>query len=824
MQARAATIAGALAAAAAVLAAAATGAPAPDHASQAWNVLAPGQAGGIAFTKASTDQARLYDALTPVQGGIADAELPRFFKRATLGLGRERAVRTERPRRGVTVARDRWGVPHVTGTTDADVAFGAGWATAQDRQLILELLRGPGRLAALDVPGISPLTAALSGRTFVPTAQTESFLAAQVDLLAARGASGRRVLRLVDAYVAGINGWYRRAGLPLARWTRRDVVAVAALIGSIFGAGGGEETRRANFLALLQQRLGAERGRSVWEDLRLRDDPEARVAVDGSFAYGTTNRSELGNLVVDAGSLAPAGPAALGLGTGPPPASMSNALLVGASRSANGKPLFVAGPQVGYFYPGLLLELDLQGGGYAARGAAFPGISFAVLLGRGPDYAWSATSAGVDVVDEYVETLCEGSDTRYVYRGECRSMTTFDAGTLRGAPGTPEQRVSFRQTVHGPVVGYATVGGVRVAIARKRSTRGRELLAAPFFVDLSTGVPRSAREFLRVAEQMELTFNWVYADARDIAQFTSGRLPRRPDSVDPGLPTKGTGEYEWEGFVPREAHPQGINPRSGALLNWNNKPARGFAASDAEWAWGPVQRVDLLWRAVQRRRTHTLASLVAAMNSAATQDLRAVRVWPTIRAVLSRGAAPGPRVAEAVELVDRWVAAGATRLDGDLDGGIDAPGAAVLDAAWPLLGDAVLGAVLGPLTGELAALVPRDDAPGPAGSAYGDGWYSYLDKDLRSLLGARVRRPFGNAYCGRGEPSACASALWAALAQATAQLEQALGTDPARWRADAARERISFAPGILRRTMRWTNRPTFQQAITFSSHRPPGSG
>ena len=37
------------------------------------------------------------------------------------------------------------------------------------------------------------------------------------------------------------------------------------------------------------------------------------------------------------------------------------------------------------------------------------------------------------MIDEYVETLC-GSDTRYRYKGRCRGMRTFDAGTLGGRP------------------------------------------------------------------------------------------------------------------------------------------------------------------------------------------------------------------------------------------------------------------------------------------------------------------------------------------------------------------------------------------------------
>lgn len=790
-----------------------------DHAAQAWNVLPPGQAGGVAFTRSSTDQIPLFDALTLAGDRIGENDLKRFFKRETLGLGALKPVSVERPRKGVTIARDRWGVPHVKGVTDTDVAFGAGWATAADRQLIIELLRGPGRIAALDSPGLDAFSLALSGRSFQPSAQTEAFLAAQYKLLAAAGPKGRRAIRIIDAFVAGINAQYAKAGLPLPRWTRNDVVGVAGLMGAVFGAGGGEEVRRSQFLDLLQRKLGAESGRQVWEDLRQRDDPEARVAVPGTFAYGRHPTSESGNVVVDGGSFVPAGRSAVTTTRLP----MSNALLVSAKRSATGRPLFVAGPQVGHYYPGILMELDLEGGGFRARGASFPGISFAVLLGRGIDFAWSATSAGSDLIDEYVETLCDGSDTKYLYKGDCREMTTFDAGVVKAPPGQPDQRLVFHQTVHGPVKGYATVGGKRVAISVKRSTRGRELLSGLFFLDLSTNAVRSAKEFAAAASTMELTFNWLYADNRDIAQFTSGRLPLRPSTVDPGLPTKGTGEYEWRGFAPASAHAQAINPD--VILNWNNKPARGYAGADHEWAWGPVQRVDLLWAGIQRRPKHTLASVVGVMASAATQDLRVARAWPTIRAVLGRGTAPTPRARAAAERVDAWLATGGSRLDADLDGKVDADGAAVLDAAWPRLADATLAPVLGApsapdtLLDDLALLVPRDEPLDANGSSFYAGWWSYVDKDLRTLLGTPVKGPYRTRFCGRGALDACAASLWNAIDQAAAELEAAQGNDPSAWRADATRERIRFAPGILQRTMRGANRPTFQQAVTFRTHR-----
>ena len=798
----------------------ATGAVAPkrpaDHASQAWNVLPPGQAGGVAFTKNSTDQIALYEGLTRLRDNVTDADLRRYFKRETLGLAPgEKAVRIERPKAGVTITRDRWGVPHIKGTTAENVAFGAGWATAADRQLIMELLRGPGRIAALDAPGVNAFSLALSGRSFRPSVAAEARLAQQFDLLRGQGARGRQAIRIIDAYVAGINAEYRKAGLPLAPWTRNDVVAVGGLIGAVFGAGGGDEVRRSQFLDLLQRKLGAEAGRRVWEDLRQRDDQEANVAVPGRVAYGSHSSTEIGNIVVDStGAVTPAARSATATTRLP----MSNALLVGAKRSATGKPLFVAGPQVGQYYPQIMLELDLDGGGYRARGAAFPGISFGILLGRGIDYAWSATSAGSDLVDQYVETLC-GSDTMYVYRGECRAMTTFDAGTIVGRPGEPDRQLVYPETVHGPVHGYATVGGKRVAISVKRSTRGRELGSLGFFLDLSMNRVRSAKDFFRAASTMELTFNWVYADSRSIAQFTSGRLPLRPATVDPGLPTKGTGEYEWQGFAPASAHAQTINPASGVILNWNNKPARGYAGADDEWTWGPVQRVDLLWAEIQRRPKQTLASVVAAMNGAATQDLRLMRVWPVLRDVLARGSGTA-RAAGAAAQLDAWYAAGGSRLDADLDGKIDAPGAAVLDASWNKLANAVLAPVLDEQARtELAKLVPGDPPLSADGSSAYSGWWSYVQKDLRSLLGRPVAGAYQTRFCGAGDVAKCAASLWAVLDQAAGELAASQGTDPSTWRADATAERIRFAPGILTRTMRGSNKPTFQQAITFATHR-----
>ena len=174
-----------------------------------------------------------------------------------------------------------------------------------------------------------------------------------------------------------------------------------------------------------------------------------------------------------------------------------------------------------------------------------------------------------------------------------------------------------------------------------------------------------------------------------------------------------------------------------------------------------------------------------------------------------------------LQLLKDWRAAGGSRLDRDLDGKIDDPGAAILDQAWPSITDAVMGPVLGEQLAQLASLMTRDNAPSSQGSAYLDGWYGYVDKDLRTIAGQPVEGAFHTKFCGRGDLTACRSDLWAALDAAGAALETTQGADPTAWRADATHERIRFAPGLLADSMRWTNRSTFQQVVSFTAHRAP---
>jgi acyl-homoserine lactone acylase PvdQ len=767
----------------------------------AYNVLPPGQFGGLPQNAHSTDQIPLYDGLTPLFRKVTSGDIARLYKPETLGPASPTKAEST-GRAGLTILRDSYGVPHITGATRDDVWYGAGLVTGEDRSLLLTLGRSAARAAVADIPGVNAFGLITDPTSkFVPSAQDEQLLSSEQGQLVRRyGNKGRQIIHDLAVYAQGVTAGLHRAGSSIT-WTVNDAIATDAFIGSIFGNGGGNEVANSRFLALLRRHLGRRRGIRAWRDLMEGNDPAAPTTIRRPFRYGTPGRGPTkGSLVVDPSSVrTAAADSTRQVG--------SNFLMVSARRSGTRRPLFVAGPQLGYYYPEIVLEADLRGPGIAARGALVPGGGPYVLIGRTSNYSWSLTSATNDNVDQFLLPLCRDS-AHYVYRHRCRAMSTFNGGTINGKPQV------FPITVHGPVVGTATVHGRRYAIARQRSTYGKDGNSVAALHDMTLGGGRTPAGFFRAANEFGFTFNWGYSNRRHIAYFSAGLLPRRARGLDPLLPTLGSGRYDWRGFLSLRQHPHQIDPAGGVLLNWNNKPAPSWTQGDDQHGYGAIQRVQL-FRGF--RRKVRLPDVVGIMNRAATQDLRVELVWPEIRAVLKGRRVRDRLTHQAIGLLNAWLRRGGSRLDRNLDGKIDDPGAAVMDAAWPRLAQTVMRPQLGgKLLGELATIENSDQPPyGRNGSAFAQGWYEYVVKDLRALLHRKVKGRFNLRYCGRGSRRRCRAALLNALSSAAHQLAAKQGSDPTKWRSDATLERIHFVPKLISNTMRWTNRSTFQQVIAW---------
>mgnify|MGYP001018558937 CR=1 FL=1 len=166
-----------------------------DFAGSAFNVLVPGESGGIPADANSTDQAKLYDALTPLRGDVSMSDLAKYYKSERFGAQGSGQRVEPTGRSGLTITRDSFNVPHINGKTRADVFFGAGWVAIEDRGLLMNEGRGPSRVAMLDVPGINAFGLVVSLRAFTPTKAANDFVHKQVVALG-RTAKGRQVVEI----------------------------------------------------------------------------------------------------------------------------------------------------------------------------------------------------------------------------------------------------------------------------------------------------------------------------------------------------------------------------------------------------------------------------------------------------------------------------------------------------------------------------------------------------------------------------------------------------------------------------------------------------
>ncbi|MDI3418935.1 penicillin acylase family protein [Streptomyces luteolus] len=864
----------------------------------------------------SDDQLGPYDALSSGYSSLTDDSLTDFFRDSSFGVPEGQAASVTQPREDVTITRDkRHGVPHIKGTTRYGTEFGAGYAAGQDRLWLIDLFRHIGRGELTPFAGGAPANQGLEQQFWPQAPYTEKDLEKQVEWLRTNaGPRGEQAMKDAQAYVDGLNSYREKAKKgryfpgeyvltgkvdaitnigEIEPFKITDMIALASVVGGLFGGGGGGEVDAALSLLKAQEKYGVEKGTKVWESFRQRNDPETVLTVhDGtSFPYAGKPEKARGKAMPDQGSVEREplvydreGAAKTGAKdpvkapeklkklqgmyddgvlpedtfSGPNSTSrkgMSNALLVSGKHTASGNPVAVFGPQTGYFAPQLLMMQELQGPGISARGVSFAGVGMYVQLGRGQDYAWSATSANQDITDTYAVELCESDgsaptkqSTHYRHRGDCLPMEKLEKKnawkpTLADSTAAGSYRLQVFRTKYGIVTHRATVDGKPVAYTSLRSTYQHEadsIIGFQMFNDPS--YVKDAESFQKAAEHIGYAFNWFYADSRDTAYYNSGSNPQRAEGVDPSFPVKAEKAYEWRDFDPTDntaaytppaEHPQSVN--QDYYISWNNKQAKDF--SGANFSYGAVHRGDLLDDRVKELVDEggvTRASLTRAMAEAAVTDLRGEQVLPELLKVLRSKPITDPRLAKVVQQLESWRKAGAQRNQTSAGSKTYAhPDAIrVMDAWWPRLVEAQFKPGLGgdlyeALTGQLAV----DEAPsaghGPtgahAGSAFQYGWWGYVDKDLRTVLGQPVQGKLGATYCGGGKLDACRDALLGSLAEAAALSAEEVypGDDSCeagdQWCADTIVHRA--VGGITHEPIQWQNRPTYQQVVEFPRHR-----
>src|SRR5215210_8055169 len=870
------------------------------------------------------DQLDRYADLVFASPRLDPGRLGDFYKDATFGVRADDVEHRYSPRGDVTIVRDRgFGVPHVYGSDRNGTMFGAGYAGAEDRLFLMDVLRHLGRAQLSTFIGGSEGNRAQDRAQWRIAPYTEADLQQQYDLGDdVYGVAGRQLQADVENYVAGINKHICEATAPNPEcsvaqqtptpgskngdtpaqklpgaylaitpdgeptrkpqpWKVTDVIATASLVGGVFFKESGRELDSVQILQAAEQRFGAGAGKGVWSDFRSAEDPEAPVTASGSFPYQAPPAAPAPDSdgtpapgTVRESPLVEPGGSGEGLPGGilpPLGAGASNALLVSGASSASGRPLAVFGPQTGYFSPQILMEVDLHAPaapgkqGIDARGAAFPGVNLYVQLGRGRNYAWSATSAGQDNVDTFALELCDAAgpelaDYRaYRYRDRCLPFERLERRNQwvpNAADQTPpgsETLVTNRTKLGLEIARARLRDGTPVAYVQLRSTYMHEADSAIGFVDFNDPTSMgTAAGFQRAAHKVGFTFNWFYANGGDIAYFNSGNNPQRPTGPDPNFPVRacpdggGPCKYEWVGWDPNGwvseytafgEHPQAVN--QDYLTSWNNKQAPEYRAADDNFAFGSVHRSEPLDDRIGSGTTRS--KLVDAMEDAATVDLRGDKVLGYALRVL--GDQAGTELEQPIRKLEAWRADGAHRRDkASRDGHYEHRDAIkIMDAWWPRWIEAQFKPALGAeLYGRLTRMIDLDDEPNAngahAGSSYIAGWYGYAEKDLRSILSEPVAGGYSRQYCGDADNdgsssvAACRDSLRSSLRDAV----QAAGNEAELYNDETCEsdndpdfddpqlcfDAIEHAAigAITMPLINWQNRPTFQQVVEVGAN------
>jgi acyl-homoserine-lactone acylase len=415
------------------------------------------------------------------------------------------------------IVRDPFGVPHIFGRTDPDVAWGLAWAHAEDDFPTLELT----------IAGTRGRAAALGGKDYAPL----DLILALTD---ARAVAERRygelpadVRALVEAYAAGLNAYAEahpeEVRLPnLFPVTGRDVVT-------------GFVQRAPLFYGLDRVLTPLVEGRLPPRD----GEPEP------------------------------------GSGAEAPPAKGSNAFAVAPARSGDGVTRLIANSHQPWTGPVAWWEVVVHSdSGWDFAGALFPGMPY-LALGHNRTLGWTNTVNRPDLVDTYRLTVSRDGRS-YLYDGKWRRFEDRVVHLrVRFGPFVLPIPRHVKRSVHGFVVEnelgsfavrYAGFGEVAQVEQYYRLNRAR---------DFEGWMQAMGQQAIPGTN-----FVYADA-AGHIAYIYNAKFPARRTGFDwRGILPGDTSKAVWTGYVPFSTYPKLVDPKAGWVANSNNHPFVATAAAE----------------------------------------------------------------------------------------------------------------------------------------------------------------------------------------------------------------------------------------------------
>ncbi len=496
---------------------------------------------------------------TQILGKLTRPAMAGLLALCLAGTARANSVeqaRWQREAQAVTITRDDWGIAHVHGKTDADAVFGMAYAQAEDdfNRVESNYLTALGRTA--EAEGETAIWQDLRQRLFIDP----------VELKTLYGQSPAWLKRLMDAWADGLNDY-----LATHPDTHPKVI-----------------THFEPWMAL-----------SFTEGSIGGDIERVELAPLKAF-YGQPGDAPLAQVDSRPSWLEPTG---------------SNGIAIAPKLTVDGHALLLINPHTSFFFRS---ELQMSSdAGLDAYGAVTWG-QFFIYQGFNPHVGWMHTSTGVDVVDEFAETIVH-KDGRLFYRyGKSLRPVTSRRITLsyRTKDGALAQR-SFTAyfTHHGPIVRNMDGKWIAEALMNKPIPALEQSWLRTRTHDLAS--------YMKVAElKANSSNNTLFADDKgEIAFLLPQFVPRRDNRFDYTRPVDGSNPAtDWHGLTPLDQLPQVVNPPNGWAFNTNDWPwsaAGPYSPKQADFprymdSFGENPRGLHATRLLTGIRNVTLPSLITA--------------------------------------------------------------------------------------------------------------------------------------------------------------------------------------------------------------------
>lgn len=541
------------------------------------------------------------------------------------------------------VTRDDFGVPHIKAPTVDQAWYQAGYETARDRMWQMEQSRrlARGRMAEVFGPRF-----AASDTEILKTGYTDAELQQQFEALSPKTRSA------IENYARGVTD-FEKAGLlpaPYASygfkpepWTPLDTVAISVRLFQQFGRGGAGEIRNMAMIGYLQGRKETkDRYLDVLDDFAWQNDPAATCTIPPgddplskdhpvfpSFDRATTVKHLAMLPKMSLLELLPG----LRLSTNEDSKKIaeevsapykwgSYAVVVGPKRSLTGAPILLSAPQMGHRQPSILHEMSINAPGISVVGVDVPGVP-GVIIGKTNSLAWGLTS-GVADTDDIFFSHADGSDG-YTY-GTQHLKLQIVARNLK-VKGEADRSVTQVRTRFGPVV----IQNKSWIFSRRSSYWMREMQSAESVYSLYSAT--TPEEIDKATQGSPMSFNFFWATREHFGYRYAGAMPIRAAGLDPRLPTPGEPEYEWKGFIPAGQMPHVIDPKSGLLANWNNKPVSWWPNMDTP-VWGRIFRNSAVLGALDKPMLNEQDVEMVAWTIARTDFS-----WPYFKPFVSKAVA-----------------------------------------------------------------------------------------------------------------------------------------------------------------------------------------